>query len=122
MTAGISYHRAFLFGLWRFSSVPAVRQPVLMLWAGKDVYARESMCQVPASLASDVTIELLPEVSEGGCWAGLVGVVGGEALEDGYNSTRLLFRDAVPESWVSRGAPLHAPPWRCWCQRRQASK
>ncbi|CAI7831298.1 unnamed protein product, partial [Closterium sp. NIES-54] len=61
LTAGISYHRAFLRGLWRFGRPVPVPHRVLVLWAGKDKYARPHMAQPPPALVPNAQVVHFPE-------------------------------------------------------------
>ncbi|CAI5991642.1 unnamed protein product, partial [Closterium sp. NIES-65] len=63
LTAGISYHRAFLRGLWRFGRPVPVPHRVLVLWAGKDKYARPHMAQPPPALVPNAQVVHFPELT-----------------------------------------------------------
>ncbi|CAI7838665.1 unnamed protein product [Closterium sp. NIES-53] len=68
LTAGISYHRAFLRGLWRFGRPVPVPHRVLVLWAGKDKYARPHMAQPPPALVPNAQVVHFPELTYWMMW------------------------------------------------------
>ncbi|CAI5475842.1 unnamed protein product [Closterium sp. Yama58-4] len=68
LTAGISYHRAFLWGLWRFGRPVPVPHRVLVLWAGKDKYARPHMAEPPPALVPNAQVVHFPELTYWMMW------------------------------------------------------
>ncbi|GJP46050.1 hypothetical protein CLOM_g5389, partial [Closterium sp. NIES-68] len=68
LTAGIAYHRAFLRGLWQFGCPVTVPHRVLVLWAGKDKYARPHMAVPPPSLVPNTQVVHFPELTYWMMW------------------------------------------------------
>ncbi|CAI5457704.1 unnamed protein product, partial [Closterium sp. Yama58-4] len=68
LTAGISYHRAFLRGLWRFGRPVPVPHRVLVLWAGKDKYARPHMAEPPPALVPNTQVVHFPDLTYWMMW------------------------------------------------------